>query len=121
MERVVIDPRVVSRLPVVLLPRLPLRHHLLHARAVRGGLHLVIQGATERGRVLSICDRCQIEEKSFLRKFGAIGFIDAVSLMPFEILALLKTTVPEFQSSALLSQNSRDIFFSPFFSLLLLK
>ena len=29
-----------------------------------------------------------------------------------EIQALLKTAVPEFQSSALLSQNSRDIFFS---------
>ena len=27
--------------------------------------------------------------------------------------ALLKTTVPEFQSSALLCQNDRDIFFSP--------
>ena len=28
-------------------------------------------------------------------------------------LVLVKTAVPEFQSSALLSQNSRDIFFSP--------
>ena len=27
--------------------------------------------------------------------------------------ALLKTAVPEFKSSALLGQNSRDIFFSP--------
>ena len=33
-----------------------------------------------------------------------------VNIQLKQILALLKTTVPEFQSSALLSQNSRDIF-----------